>query len=421
MPDKKPTLPAIVEHTEELVFNSCYAPFDLSGLLQSSENRSRIRKLPATQLFYSLDSLEPEEMQLLLPHITGEQWTTFLDLDLWEKDELNTNALIHWESFTLETEDAVARKLLRATDPELLQLLWKRELQIIARVEEDEFETEPPVDRSTFITPDNNYLVVLPEDPEKSRLIHSFITRLYQLDPDYARLSLEASRFALSLELEEDAYQNTRRRIEDYGFQDYFNAVEIYSPRSADSLLPEKDNPLPGASKELPVPLDHGRHSSGFVFLEALAAVSSRDDIDPLLQEMFFVCNKVISADRGRPGDTEAVRAGISKAINGISLGLDTWSGGDLNRAIEGITSHHLTSFFQIGYDSLLQVKRKADSAPEQDAGSLGEAVIENLRSPYPRYTESQEKEGKISFTARYFRNASEIEETTKMLEQLKA
>lgn len=418
MAQKKDRLPTIIENPEELVYSSCYAPFDIRDYLQTAETRSKIRKLPATQLFYSLQDLDQEEIYLLLPQLTEEQWTTFLDLDLWDKDLLNTNALLYWESFTTETDDPVARKLLRATDPELLQLLFRKELEIIPRVEEDEFEQEPPEDRNSFITPDNYYLVILPEDPEKSRLLYTFIRHLYHLDPEYAALCLENSRYETSIGLEETAYQNRCRRTEDYGFQDYFEALSIYAPLSPESSLPEKDELKEKIKEELPVSKTEGR-SSNSIFLEALAILSSQEEIQELLQEMFFVCNKVISADRISPADPENIRLGISKALNGINLGLDIWSGGELGKAVEGITKHYLSSFFQIGYDALHQVNRIATLVVSQEPGSYGEAVLNALREPYPLYTESEEKNGKITFKTRQFRTAAEIEETRNLLEKL--
>ncbi len=419
MPEKKDRLPAIIQNPEELVFNSCYAPFDVRDYLQSAETRSRIRRLPAVQLFYSLKELDQEEMALLLPQVTEEQWAAFLDLDLWEKDMLNTNALLYWESFITETEDPVGRKLLRATDPELLQLLFRKELHIIPRVEDDEFEKEPPADRNTFITPDNYYLVVLPDDPEKSRLIYTFIRHLYHLDAGYAAICLENSRYETSIGLEETAYQNRCRRTEDYGFQDYFDALSIYTPLSPESPLPEKEGYSSEEESGFPVPVTLKGESS-HIFIEAMATLSIQEEIQDLLQEIFFVCNKVISADRISPGEPENIRDAISKTMNGINLGLDIWSGGDLGRAAEGIMKHYLSSFFQIGYGALLKVGKAAASAVSQQPGSYGEAVLEGLKDPYPLYTESEEKDGKIRFRSRRFRTASEIEETMRLLEGLR-
>ena len=418
MSENKNSFPAITENPEELIFRSCYAPFDVRDYLQSAETRSLIRKLPAAQLFFSIQELDEEEMALLLPQLTEEQWTTFLDLDLWDKDEVNTGALLHWTSFTLETDDPVARKLLRATDHELLQLLWRREIQVIPRVEEDEFEQEPPLDRDTFITPDNDYLIVLPEDPEKSRLIHSFIQRLYHLEAEYAQMCLANSQYVTSIELEETAFRNRCLRSEDNGFQDYFDALEIYTPRSPGSPLPEKDDYSGEVPKDLPVPVAK-KDESRFIFIEALASISRQEEIESLLQEMFFVCNKIISADRTFAGDPENIKNGISKALNGINLGLDIWSGGDLHKAADGILRHFLASFFQIGYGALLKVNRTAAATANQEPGSYGEVVMEGLKSPYPLFTESEEDDGKITFSTRYFQTAADIDQAMDLLGEL--
>ncbi len=418
MPENKNILPSIPERPEELIFRNCYAPFDVREYLQSAETRARIRKLPAVQLFFSIMELDQDEMSLLLPQLTEEQWTAFMDLDLWDKDELNVNALLHWESFTLESEDAVALKLLRATDPELLQLLWRREIQIIPRGDNEEFEMEPPLDMDTFITPDNNYLIVLPENPEKSRLVHSLIQRLYKLEPDFTRVCLENSRYVTSIELEETAFRNRCRRTEDYGFQDYFDALEIYVPRSPESPLPEKDGYNPEESTKLPAPAAR-KGDSRYIFLEAMASIPWETQRGQLLQEMFFVCNKIISADRAASGDPESIKAAISKALNGINLGLDIWAGGNLHKATDGLSKHFLASFFQVGYRAILRVNRTAATAVSQEPGSYGEAVLEGLRAPYPLFTVSEEKDGKITFSSRYFKTAAEIDQAMELLENL--
>lgn len=418
MSENKNSIPVITENPEELIFRSCYAPFEISNYLQSAENRSLIRKLPAAQLFFSIQELEDEELALLLPQLTEEQWTTFMDLDLWEKDEVNTNSLLHWAGFTLEAEDPVARKLLRATDNELLQLLWKREIQVIPRTEEDEFEHEPPLDRDTFVTPDNNFLIALPNDPEKSRQIHAFIQRFYNLEPEYAQMCLNNSRYVTGIELEETAFRNRCLRSEDNGFQDYLQALEIYTPKSPESSLPEKDDYKSDGPKDLPVPVNKP-NKSRFIFIEALASISKQEEISALLQEMFFVCNKIISADQGFVGDPENIKTGITKALYGINLGLDIWSEGDPGKAADGILKHFLASFFQIGYGALLKVNKTASAVVSQDPGSYGEAVMEGLMAPYPVFTESKEEDEKITFSTRYFKTSADIDQSLELLEGL--
>ena len=83
------------------------------------------------------------------------------------------------------------------------------------------------------------------------------------------------------------------------------------------------------------------------LLFEAATALSSETEIQSFLEALLFVCNKIIAADR-TPLETPAqVRKAIGKAIRGINLGIDTWSQGDLSRAVGGIREHYLQFFFK--------------------------------------------------------------------------
>ncbi len=124
------------------------------------------------------------------------------------------------------------------------------------------------------------------------------------------------------------------------------------------------------------------------LLFEAATALSSETEIQSFLEALLFVCNKIIAADR-TPLETPAqVRKAIGKAIRGINLGIDTWSQGDLSRAVGGIREHYLQSFFQIAYGELMKLQSQArvlerNRTPE--AGSLLEKTVVELLRPYPR------------------------------------
>ncbi|HIC69535.1 MAG TPA: hypothetical protein EYO90_08420, partial [Candidatus Latescibacteria bacterium] len=229
----------LVRQAEELVFETLYSPVDLSALLATANGRGRIRRVSPAHLYYGLQKLEDSEITTLLPHITQEQWTGVLDLDLWSKDEMSTGAFLYLEGFIAGADDPVARKLIRAADPELWSLLFKRRLRIHQRIEEDEFEGAPE-EGERLETPDRAFLLILPEDPEESRRLRALVSRLFGLDPELATILLLEAQARTSVELEEEGYQNCKRRIETAGFQDYFDSFEIFSVLSPDDPLPEK-------------------------------------------------------------------------------------------------------------------------------------------------------------------------------------
>ena len=376
---------------EEVVYRICYARANLHELLQSAETRSRIRHLPPAQLFFSLKELDEAEIQGLLPHLTEEQWTGILDLDLWSKDKVRLNRFLYRMSHILQSEDAVARKLFRGTDHELVELALNP--LRIHRLDEDG-APEAEQGGGLLETPDQHYLVELPEDAEEARFLKAFILRLYELDGEGAALLLEESHFRTWSEMEEQAYQSRKRRVEDMGFQDYYDAIEIYALLPLDAPLPLKSLKQIREVSELPLVATE-LESGSMLLIAALAGFTRPQETESLLEELFFVCNKLLCADRISPDDPSRVKQGILKAINGINLGLDCWSEGNVRVVEEGLAKHYLQSFFRLGYSQIKALQEEArriqSERPEPEPGSFLEAVTHGLLERYPVFIESLE------------------------------
>ncbi len=403
----------LASRPEEVVYRICYARANLHELLQSAETRSRIRRLPVAQLFFSLKELDEEEIQALLPHITEEQWSGILDLDLWSKDRVRLNRFLYRMSHVVQSEAAVIRKLLRGTDPELLELALNP-----LRIHHLDEDGAPEAEGALLETPDQHYLIELPEDPEQARFLKTFILKLYELDAEGAALLLEESQFRTWSELEEEAYQGRKRRVADMGFQDYYDAIEIYALLALDAPLPLKSWEKIREVSELPVAATE-LESGSMLLIAALARFTRPQEIEALLEELFFVCNKLLCADRISPDDPSQVKQGVSKAINGINLGLDCWSEGNLTLAEEGLTKHYLQSFFRLGFS---QIKTLQDDArhlqlktPEPEPGSFLEAMSHGLLDRYPVFTESLE--GQIS--RRFFSTREDLAASRKHLSEI--
>lgn len=404
-----------IDRPEEIVYRSCYAPVDLNALLASSETRSKIRRLPLPQLFFGFQELDDKEVSRLLPHVTEEQWRGVLDLALWSRDRVRPGEFLRLQRHLLTAEDAVARKLLRASDPELWQLAFRRSISVRPRLEEDEFEAEPEEGREWMVTPDNDFLVAFPGNPEHARLLRGLLSRLYQLDPAGASTLLGGSRGATLAELEEAAYQARRRRMEDLGFQDYFDAISVYTPLPETSRLREKDWVSPDEFSLSPAPFEASTGGS-LLLLDALSRADRTDETERLLEELFFVCNKVLSADRVSPADPDRVKKSLRKTVTGINFGLDCWSKGEISRALEGVRRYYFQSFFQMGYDRLLKLQARARQirgiAPPQP-GSLDEALLENLSRRYPMMVVQTPK----GLRRRFIRTWSDLRRVQKRLD----
>jgi hypothetical protein len=389
----------------ELIYRTCYAPVDLAGLLETAENRSRIRRLSVPQIYFGLKELGEHQIQALLPHITETQWQGVLDLDLWNRDRANAGKFLFWAGQIIQAENPVAAKIVRGTDRQLLELWLKRRIRIEEIVEDD----PGPAPKGDFMeTPDRAYLVHLPNNPDESRLARGLLLKLYELGPEETQLWIQESRYRTSIELEEAAYQNRKRRIEEMGFQDYFDALDVYTYLPQGTPLPEKIRDKLRAVGTLPAPV--ARMKSGPLLLfQALAAFARPHELEPLMEELFFVCNKILSADRTPPNRTSRVKRAIRKALSGINLGLEIWAEGDLNRARDGLRRHYLQSFFHTGYSRLVELRDRAREiraqVPLEPGSPLDDALAELARNYPLLLVEIREKRRR-----RFLKNTADLE-----------
>ncbi len=379
----------LASQAETLVYKSVYAPVDLRQMLETVESRSRIRKVPVSQLFFGLKTLEHQEVVALLPHVTEEQWIGILDLDLWQRDRMSVGRFIYWQKYILEVLDSVASKLIRATGSDLWEIAFKRLIKVFPKDEEDEQSGEGD-QGEWFETPDRNYWLLLSLSPNVARLTRALITRLYEVDPALAALLIQSSSYRTSIEIEEAAYQDRVLRLENIGFQGYYDAIEIYSPLSLESSFPRKRWRGPVGMGALPWQLIR-RTRVPLILFQAFTSLTGPQEVQALMDELFWVCNRLLAADGVSAGELSEVKAGIRKAISGMNLGLDYWSKGEVGQATEGVRNHFLQSFFQLGYGRLLHLQtqaREIASGPHTlEAGSFEEAVLEGLLRGYPVLT----------------------------------
>ncbi|MFQ5738870.1 MAG: DUF6178 family protein [Acidobacteriota bacterium] len=409
----------VISSPEELIYRSCYAPVSIQEMLETAEGRSRIRRLPVPQLFFGLEELDDEQIGGLVPHVSEQQWTGILDLDLWSRDNADVGRFLHWQRHILEAEDAVARKLVRAGGSELWQLTFKRLLRVYPTSGDAFPESEPQGGEECLQTPDQNFQIVLPRDADQARLLRAIVERLYALDPEWTSLMLSSCCFRTAMELEEMAFQDRKRHIEDLGFQDYFDAMGVYTPIPNGEGLPEKRGDAVPEMANLPVRMSEPTGKS-LLLLEALAGLDRAQEVQATLEELFFLSNRLLSADRISPSQPEQVKKGILKAVTGINLGIDSWSGGDLGKAIDGLRRHYLQSFFQVGLGRLVDLRQEAltilSTSFRLEPGSFEEETLNALTRRYPLM--AVWSGGTIR--RRFFQTISDLDKTQRLLNRIK-
>jgi len=293
------------------------------ALLAERDLEAAVRALPGDELYYVLHELDREDAAPLLAAATSEQLQIVLDFALWERDRIAPDALADWlEAMAHAPPERIARWL-AGLDAELVALIVRRG----ARIYDLTQGPAPEESEGTFFpTPDGFFLldvVGLPGDPDQAQpqrgdgdehdrtaVMIRLIDSLYRGDKDLARRLLVAATGELDSELEEEAYRWQRGRMEDLGFADYYEALEVYreldlgdvrigdgKPSRLRSTADAADEN--GAALRVPTALAQRLTDiGGSPFARAAQKLAPGDDIDELRFALVSLTNRVLAADR---------------------------------------------------------------------------------------------------------------------------
>ena len=202
--------------------------------------------------------------------------------------------------------------------------------------------------------------------------------------------------------------------MEEMGFQEYSEALNVYTYLPSRTPLPVKRQDRIRAVGTLPAPPVQLRSGPLFLF-KALAGITEPQDLEPLLEELFFVCNKILSADGTPPDRPSLVKRAIRKALSGINIGLEIWSDRDLYLAQDGLKHHYLQSFFHTGYSRLVDIRSQAREIQKKvdlETGSFLDEALEGLAQDYPLLVvEIQQKRRR-----RFLKDSSDLERANQYL-----
>lgn len=191
---------------------------DIEKLVDSGADLSMI---PIQPLYVSLQSTSCEQIAHILPKLSKEQRQALRDIDLWKKDEVDSRAIYHWmEIYSKCPDDAVILEFVKSED---FLLSLKNQFTI------QTFDVEDPMypdGDNYFLTEDNLLLIEYPEDFTMVQELKEMIRRLYA---DLGVENAYAFLFKMVVDsyqiMEEEAYEEKKERLRDFGFVDYFEAL----------------------------------------------------------------------------------------------------------------------------------------------------------------------------------------------------
>jgi hypothetical protein len=333
----------------------------LHYLFLSEDPEQLIQQLPELEVFLTAKEVGEKDCVDLISLTTPEQFQYILDLDFWKRDQLDPEKILYWMEILLESGEKKITQFIQSTDPELIALLLKKFLHVTAL----DGEYLEGMDRIPLFTLDQFYFIDF-KGKKTRELLEPFLRILYRVDGNGYRRLMESLICEIESELEETGYRLRNGRLNDYGFPDLEEALEIYRFVNPDSPIGGESSPQVLGRKEM------GKEDSIFYltfqgegpFLSSvLSQIDDPQKQDRLKQEITALCNKAIVAEAIDLSNITGMERVVKKVYHTLNLGLQYLSKGDEIKAFEILQSLHiLQRLFQCGASTTLFLRRKAES-----------------------------------------------------------
>lgn len=327
------------------------------------EHNGDLSAVPLQPLFLALRATTKDHAALILPKLSSDQRQAMLDVDIWKKDEIDPQAANWWLDVYGNCPSQEVRSEFAHSEDFLLAL--KCQCTILTF---DAEEPEYPESDNYFITEDNLLLIEYPED-------FPYVTELRQLVKDlYTDMGVEGAYAHLFkmvsdsyMVMEEDNYQRKKERLRDYGFVDYYEALELdiilASPEAAKAFIREKKGSTGDIDDDMK---NQTLHASTLVAYQeglddlksALEALSDRQRRDYLQFNFVRLVNaRIMAEDALKGGAVAMTRAGArtrQRLELGFSLAIQ-----ELGRLEEVFAKLDFTDLYRLGNTLLETQKRK--------------------------------------------------------------
>lgn len=187
------------------------------------DNKNDLSLLPIQPVYLALKTLPVEKVAELLPKFSKQQREVFLDIDLWQKDEVDIYRFNFWPLvYDLVNDDQIKREFVTS---EQFLLFLKGKFNIWTFDVED---PNYPDHDHYFLTEDNQLLVEFEENYPYVQEVRSLIRHLYyELGVEQAYIFLFKLVSDSYLILQEEQYQIRIERMRDFGFVDYLEALKM--------------------------------------------------------------------------------------------------------------------------------------------------------------------------------------------------
>jgi hypothetical protein len=351
----------------------CEAPLarraELIGLAPNPE--ALVPALPEAELCFVLKHLGLHDCSWLLDLATTEQIATAVDLDAWQRSDLDRAQLGAWLIALAEASGETILRAARGLDPELVVLHLRAKLDVLLKPNDTEDPGwEPPPGYQTL---EGQFYFSAKHAGDDAEAEQKLLRELFEHDYWTYYRFVQGAIWELDGENEEWALRWRNGRLQDLGFPDRGEALGIYRYLSPEerAQIPATDAPLGAPEFALAtwIPSLPEAANASLPLFRAIA------ELDPNERRGAFyafvgLANRVAVADGLPLSDADSMPRAIEKAArladDGLSLlGREHGLGGaELLRRIS------LVRLFQIGANLDPERSRPVVSAPAVETES---------------------------------------------------
>jgi len=326
----------------------------LDALISVDDAAGLIRSVPAEDLYFAIVDVGLADALDVIQLASPQQFRTFVDLGGWKRDSLEVRPVLAWlRAARGEDLDAFVAKL-TGLDMEVLEILLRT--QVVVHSLEDDPDVNPQ--RPTMETPEGKYLLEITAEEADYPIVREILTDLIAQNPFEAVRLLEAVRWEVLTELEEQAYQFRQARLGDLGFPPLEEAAALFSRVK----LPPRPEGAPGLTG--PARVD---------YLDAALRGLSAEERDNLQDELRYLVNSALVAEGAEPGDVGAIREVSERARDYLALALERLAASP-ERAADVVRDTPSRRVFQVGFSLTLELKHRADRIAQAPLARVGEA-----------------------------------------------
>ncbi len=335
----------------------------LDAMLEEVDGKALVRSIAAEDVYSTIIDVGLADSTEIVQLATPEQFRTFIDLAAWQKDRIDPLEVLHWLRAARGGDDHEFIRKLQGLDLEILEFLY-RKLTIVHDLQEN-----PDVDTQgvTMETPDGVFLLEFKIDGVDEAALRRLTQDIMANNPFELSRFLEAIRWEMPTELEEAAFQFRQARLQDLGFPPLEEAVKVFAWVDPDKVTPARPS---GAPVVLPATVGNVDYVSAmFKSLDA----TERQNLEG---ETRYLVNCVLMAEGAEPGDPAAIRRFSEAARDSLNLGLEQWTGGDVELASDVVRDHSLREIFQVGFSLTLKLKRQVERMAREPSAKFGETWL---------------------------------------------